>query len=442
MFVKKIELLGFKTFADKTEIVLSEGITSIVGPNGSGKSNIADALLWVLGESNIRNIRGQKAIDVIFKGSDTRKALGMAEVSIVLDNSCGTLPINFSEVKVTRRAYKNGEAEYLINGTKCRLKDIYELFLDTGIGREAYSMVTQGEIDAVLSAKPEDRRELFEEAAGVKKYRHRRKEAVRKLEKTEENLRRVYDIMSELEGQLEPLKAQSEDAKKYNSLVSRLREIETGILIKDIKRIYKTLDEIKISKQDSDKKISDYETMICELEQSRDNESKMLQKFEEELENSRKVHQSILANINRLENRETLLKERLKSVESSIQNSDTEVDILHSRIDDIQKKIDELNRQKEFALKIEKEKEIKYNELIKKITDIENDYSKYAKLVNDHKANYLELVKEVASKKNSLQYSKQRILQLEQGIAKYDNKIRDLKSQVQDIEKTKSNLES
>ncbi|MEM4204999.1 MAG: AAA family ATPase, partial [Candidatus Methanomethylicaceae archaeon] len=159
MFIKKLELLGFKTFADKTEIEFSNGITAIVGPNGSGKSNIADALLWVLGESNIRNLRGQRAIDVIFNGSEKRRPLGLAEVSLTLDNTCGTLPLDFSEVTVTRRTYRSGEAEYFINKTRCRLKDIYELFLDTGIGREAYSFVTQGAIDAVLSAKPEDRRE-------------------------------------------------------------------------------------------------------------------------------------------------------------------------------------------------------------------------------------------------------------------------------------------
>jgi len=191
MFIKRLELLGFKTFADKTELELSEGITAVVGPNGSGKSNIADALMWVLGESNVRNLRGQRTTDVIFNGSERRRAIGMAEVSLTLDNSCKTLPIDFDEVTITRRAFRSGEGEFFINKTRCRLKDIYELFLDTGLGREAYSIVSQGEIDAVLSAKPEDRRELFEEAAGIKKYRYRREEALRKLERTEANLRRV-----------------------------------------------------------------------------------------------------------------------------------------------------------------------------------------------------------------------------------------------------------
>ena len=168
MFIKSLELFGFKTFADKTELELSEGITAVVGPNGCGKSNIADALLWVLGESNVRILRGQRSTDVIFNGAEKRKALGLAEVSLTLDNTDGALPINYTEVTITRRTFRSGEAEYFINKTRCRLKDIYELFLDTGMGRQAYSFVTQGEIDAVLSAKSEDRRELLEEAAGIK----------------------------------------------------------------------------------------------------------------------------------------------------------------------------------------------------------------------------------------------------------------------------------
>ena len=232
MFIKRIELFGFKTFAEKTEIELSRHY-GIVGPNGCGKSNIADALMWVLGESNVRNLRGQRATDVIFNGSEKRRALGMAEVSLTLDNSCGTLPISFNEVTVTRRAFRSGEGEFFINRSRCRLKDIYELFLDTGIGHEAYSTVSQGEIDAILSAKPEDRRELIEEAAGIKKYRYRREEAIRKLDKTQANLHRVRDIMSEIGGQLEPLAEQAEQARRYYELSSRLREIEIGLLIRD-----------------------------------------------------------------------------------------------------------------------------------------------------------------------------------------------------------------
>src|SRR5579862_3234878 len=186
-------------------------MTAVVGPNGSGKSNIVDALLWVLGEQNPRLLRGATSQDVIFSGSDKRKPLGMAEVRLTVDNSDGTLPIEFAEVVVTRRVYRSGEAQYLLNNAPCRLKDIVELFLDTGIGRGAYSFVSQSEIDAVLSARPEDRRELFEEAAGIKRYRVKKREALRKLESAETNLNRVRDILHELEAQREPMERQAQE---------------------------------------------------------------------------------------------------------------------------------------------------------------------------------------------------------------------------------------
>jgi chromosome segregation protein len=199
MQLKRLHLVGFKTFADKTEIEFGEGITAVVGPNGCGKSNIADALLWVMGEQNPRLLRGAESRDVIFSGTDRRKKLGMAEVRLTVDNSDRSLPIEFAEVTVTRRIYRSGESQYLLNNAPCRLKDIVELFLDTGVGKGAYSFVSQSEIDAVLSARPEDRRELFEEAAGIKKYRVKKREAVRRLESAETNLTRIRDIIHELE---------------------------------------------------------------------------------------------------------------------------------------------------------------------------------------------------------------------------------------------------
>lgn len=236
MHLKRLELFGFKSFADRTELEFKPGITAVVGPNGSGKSNISDAILWVLGEQNVRHLRGEGSQDVIFAGTDRRRPMGMAEVTLYLDNSSGTLPIDFSEVTITRRIYRSGESEFFINRTPCRLRDIYELFLDTGIGRDAYSIIGQNQIEAVLSARGEERRQLFEEAAGIKKYRHRRREAERKLEATRQNLTRVSDIIAELEAQIPPLAAQAEIAAKYNGLTARLRHLETLLLTAEIRR--------------------------------------------------------------------------------------------------------------------------------------------------------------------------------------------------------------
>jgi chromosome segregation protein len=237
VYLKQLDIHGFKTFAEKTQIVFTPGVTAVIGPNGSGKSNISDAVLWVLGENNVRSIRGSSAQDVIFAGNERRRPLGMAEVSLTIDNSARIVPLDFSEITVTRRLYRSGESEFLINKVACRLKDIYELFLDTGVGRDAYSMVNQGEIDQILSVRAEDRRAIFEEAAGIKKYRVRKREAERKLEHTQQNLLRVNDIIGELESRLGPLQRQAAAAKRYRELAGKLRLLEGAWYGAKIKRL-------------------------------------------------------------------------------------------------------------------------------------------------------------------------------------------------------------
>jgi len=229
--LKRLEAYGFKTFADKIEVDFDKGITAIVGPNGSGKSNISDAIKWVLGEQNIRNIRGTKAEDVIFNGSAARRAMGVAEVSLVFDND-GTLPVDFQEVTITRRLFRNGDSEFYINRARCRLKDITNLFADTGIGHDSMGIISQNKIDDVLNARPEERRLFFEEAAGITKYRNRKRESMKKLEDTEANLLRVQDIIGEIENQLEPLKLSAEKTEKYNALQEELKKFNlAGIYI-------------------------------------------------------------------------------------------------------------------------------------------------------------------------------------------------------------------
>ena len=234
MYLKRLELQGFKSFADKTILEFRQGVTGVIGPNGSGKSNISDAIRWVLGEQSMKQLRGGKSEDVIFAGTENRKSLGFAEASIVIDNSDGKLPIEYNEVTVTRKIYRRGETGYFINKVPCRLKDILELFMDTGIGKDGYSIIGQGKIDEILSNKSEDRRHIFEEAAGIVKYRTRKQDSEKKLEQTKLNLLRINDILSEIEGQLEPLKFQSEKAKRYLSLRDELKEIEVGLFVYNI----------------------------------------------------------------------------------------------------------------------------------------------------------------------------------------------------------------
>ena len=231
MRLKKLEIHGFKSFADRTEIVFNQGITGIVGPNGSGKSNIGDAVRWVLGEQSARVLRGAKMEDVIFNGTAKRKAASYCEVNLVFENEDGALKSNFAEVMVTRRVYRSGDSEYYLNKTACRLKDILELFRDTGIGREGYSLIGQGRIDEILSVKSEDRRQVFEEAAGVMTYRVRKEDAERKLARTRDNLSRVNDILEELSSRVEPLEKQAAVAKEYLELAERLKHLEINIFL-------------------------------------------------------------------------------------------------------------------------------------------------------------------------------------------------------------------
>ena len=237
MYLKALEIQGFKSFPEKTVITFGEAITAIVGPNGSGKSNISDAIRWVMGEQSTRALRGGKMEDVIFGGTQRRRQLGFAEVSLVLDNTAGLLPMEESEVAVTRRYYRSGESEYYINRRSVRLRDVNELFMDTGLGREGYSIIGQGRIDEILSVKSADRREVFEEAAGISRFRHRKEEAERKLERTQENLVRISDKIDELELQVEPLRGQAEKAKKYLILRDELRLLEISLWMDQLDRL-------------------------------------------------------------------------------------------------------------------------------------------------------------------------------------------------------------
>ena len=238
MYLKKLESIGFKSFAERIQVEFVPGVTAVVGPNGSGKSNIIDAIRWVLGEQSAKSLRGSKMEDIIFQGSDTRKALNVAEVTLVLDNKDHTLPLEYEEVSITRRVYRSGESEFYINKQSCRLKDIIDLFMDTGLGRDSFSIISQGKVEEILSSKPEERRSIFEEAAGVLKYKNRKKKAEFKLAETQENLNRVEDIIYEIEQQLTPLEQQAETAKKYLKLKEELKEEEISLLVAEISLLH------------------------------------------------------------------------------------------------------------------------------------------------------------------------------------------------------------
>ena len=245
MYLKSIEVQGFKSFANKIVFEFHNGITGIVGPNGSGKSNVADAVRWVLGEQRAKQLRGGNMQDVIFSGTENRKPLSYASVAITLDNSDHKLPVEFEEVKVTRKLYRSGESEYLINGSACRLKDINEMFYDTGIGKEGYSIIGQGQIDKILNVKPEERRELFDEAAGIVKFKRRKNMSVKKLEEEQQNLVRVNDILGELEKQFGPLERQSEKAKEYLKKKEELKKYDINMFLLESIRLKEQMEDVQ-----------------------------------------------------------------------------------------------------------------------------------------------------------------------------------------------------
>ena len=272
MYLKALEIQGFKSFPDKTVLNFGEDITAIVGPNGSGKSNISDAIRWVMGEQSSKSLRGVKMEDVIFGGTETRNQMGFAQVTLVLDNTEHIFPsMEETEVAVTRRYYRSGESEYYINKQSVRLRDVNELFMDTGMGREGYSIIGQGRIDEILSQKSGDRREIFEEAAGISRFRYRKEETERKLERTEENLVRINDKIAELELQVEPLRAQAETAKQYLIYRDELRLLEISVWLENLETLktnaIKLDTDLSLAREELKKANADLEALYAASEQ-------------------------------------------------------------------------------------------------------------------------------------------------------------------------------
>ncbi len=362
MYLKRLEIQGFKSFADKISLDFSSGITAVVGPNGSGKSNIGDAVRWVLGEQSAKTLRGSKMEDVIFAGTENRKPVGFAEVSLTIDNSDNYLPVTYSEVTVTRRVYRSGESEYYINKTSCRLKDIYELLLDTGIGRDGYSIIGQGRVDEILSSKSEDRRHIFEEASGIMKYKVRKLEAERKLDLTEQNLIRIKDIINELESQIEPLREQSEAAKKYLSLREALKELEINVYLDSIDKLKEKIKEYEVQFKDIKDNIDAEERRLRNITIQNQQKNELLKDLEVKVNEARDSFYVIEANLERSSSEINLKKEKINSLNQNIQRLDEEITELDSKTEQLVKeeksrlsKIEYLNGQhKEFSNKLEK----------------------------------------------------------------------------------------
>ena len=325
MYFKKIYMHGFKSFADPVTIEFHKGITCIVGPNGSGKSNISDAIRWVLGEQSPKMLRGGKMEEVIFSGTASRKSRGMAEVILTIDNSTGILPIEYNEVAITRRMYRSGESEYYINNNQCRLRDIRELIMDTGIGVDGYSLIGQGKIADIVSNKTESRREIFEEAAGIVMYRTRKAEAERKLTATLGNLDRVNDIVNEIEGRIDGLKEDSEKASEYIKLREKFKELEINITLKNVENIEEKINELLNELKETDKSIGEIKNKKEELDRNLEDANIRTRALDKIAEEARTNLMDIVSDINRLEKTQELNTERLSAISKDRQRLDMEI---------------------------------------------------------------------------------------------------------------------
>lgn len=347
MYLKSIEVQGFKSFANRIKFDFHEGITGIVGPNGSGKSNVADAVRWVLGEQRVKQLRGGTMQDVIFSGTENRRALSYASVAITLNNADHQLPVDYEEVTVTRKLYRSGESEYLLNGAACRLKDINEMFYDTGIGKEGYSIIGQGQIDRILSGKPEERRELFDEAAGIVKFKRRKNLSLKKLEEERQNLTRVNDILSELEKQIEPLSRQSEVAREYLKKKEELKTFDINMFLLETERIKEQLEEIEGQLGNAEEELREanvrYEEMKAEydaIEEEVDSIDFSIEKAKSQLNETNLLKQQLEGQIN-------VLKEQINTVRMNDEHYDNRRHTVRIEIEARQGQLQELSREQE-----------------------------------------------------------------------------------------------
>ena len=436
MYLKSIEIHGFKSFANKIVFKFHNGITGIVGPNGSGKSNVGDAVRWVLGEQRAKQLRGASMQDVIFSGTENRKPMGFASVAITLDNEDHQLPIDYNEVTVTRRVYRSGESEYLINGTTCRLKDVNELFYDTGIGKEGYSIIGQGQIDKILSGKPEERRELFDEAVGIVKYKRRKLAAQKKLEDEKQNLVRVNDILSELTKQLGPLQRQAETAKIYLKKKEELKTVDANMFLMEMDRIKAQLREIEekisISNQDLQSTKANYESAKVEYERIEKEMEELSAKIEEEKERSNKnqlLKQQLAGQIN-------VLKEQINTAKLNGEH-------LQNRILSIQKELDGKTQQKdsqqtELGLLKEQLDKFQAVEVENKAVGLklQEDTGILESHIEEGKNQIIDLLNKRASTKAKLQRYSTMIEQIQIRKAELSQKILKLKSEESEQEES------
>lgn len=446
MYLKRLELKGFKSFPNKTDIIFKEGVTAIVGPNGSGKSNVSDAVRWVLGEQSIKSLRGDKLEDVIFAGSDNQKPMNFCEVALTIDNSDGKLNIDYSEVTIKRRAYRNGESQFYLNNKSCRLKDIKEILLDTGIGKDGYSIIEQGKVDEILSNNPINRRKVFDEACGISKYRYKKTESERNLRNTKENLDRINDIYVEIENQIKPLYNQQVKARKYLDLSEKLKKIEVNNYIREIQRIEKQLSEINSQYDVLGQELKNIDEEKIAFEESSKEVSIQIEEIDKAIEKSTEYINSIRSVIDKKDYEINLLNQRKDNSSIKIKRNMEEVENINKSFVDNKENLEKINKEKE-----EKEKSINEfkNQISIFIEKNEANKNKIEELndkienLKDEIINLLNEKQDVSNKLSTLNANKENINQRNENINLEISEINEkLKSKEELLEEIQNKINS
>lgn len=403
MYLKRIEIHGFKSFADKVDIEFQPGITGIVGPNGCGKSNISDAVRWVLGEQSVKSLRGANMSDVIFAGSEDRRAQNLAEVTLVFDNSDRFMKYDYNEVEITRRLYRqNNEAEYLINKQQCRLKDIVDLIMDTGLGKDSLSIISQGNISSFADNKPEERRGIFEDAAGVSKYKKRKLESIRKLERTKENLERIGDIVAELEKQVGPLKRQKDKAEKYLELKEKLTAVEVNVLVKEITEAKKSLDVLSKEIKDLNEQQASLDADILMKENSNDDIKKKMYQLDQEVNSLQSKLLEAVSNVSKLETAKVEIDQKRKhalrsaSKENLQENIANMKAILSDIVNEYNDRVERLNSTEQDLKQLTRDQENRN----KRLTELKNELNQLSSQINKNRSRKEILLDAIENKSN------------------------------------------
>jgi chromosome segregation protein len=449
MHLKRLEIQGFKSFPEYTLIEFDRGMTAIVGPNGSGKSNVTDAIRWVLGEQSVRTLRGGKMEDVIFNGTQSRRAMNYAEVSMTIDNNDGLLGIEYSEVQVTRRLYRSGESEYQINHVNCRLKDILTLFMDTGLGKDGYSIVGHGRVDDILSTRSEDRRKVLEEASGIVKYKVRKEEAERKLLSAEQNIIRISDILSELGSQIEPLKEQSEKARQYHRVYDEWKALDIGLSLFLIDRNQAFLSASESEVKSVAEDIRKQEDAILDMRTKNRELSEKSNQIEDSLEEARASATDLANSIHVLQNAIAVITERRSQLTQRIEASENEEGSAKSEVERLKierqnqdKKIKQLTGQRDhfYAMLQEQEKEL--TALLSTIDQSQKKLAQLRKRMEDLQEELFDNKEKAQSLNSDLMLLDSRSKTLANDRMLVVNEIDGLKIKLEDQEKILSDLVS